>query len=60
METRALSESDEAVLLLQAVDAEKPASVQFTLVPRILPVVLGIREQVPVSFLTVQVFPHWQ
>ena len=59
VDTRGMSESDEAVLFSLTVDAEKPASVKFTLVPRILPVVADIREQVLVTLLTVQVMPAW-
>ena len=60
METRALSESDQAVLLLHTVNAEQPPSVQFTLLPRVLPGVDDIREQVLVAFLAVEFLPSWQ
>merc|ERR1712110_510989 len=43
--------SDQAVLLLQAVDAEQPPSVQLTLIPGVLPGECDIREQVLVPFL---------
>ena len=60
MDTRAFCESDQAVLLLHAVYAEQPPSVQFTLLPRILPGVGDIREQVLVACLTVEFLPSWQ
>ena len=60
MDTRAFCESDQAVLLLHAVYAEQPPSVQFTLLPRILPGELDIREQVLVSFLALEFLPSWQ
>ena len=60
METGALSVSDEAVLLLHGVDAEQPASVQLALLPRVLPGVGDIREEVLVTFLTLQIIPPGQ
>ena len=60
MQTRGMSESDEAVLFPLTVDVQQPASVQFTLRPRLLPWSQFIREQVFVAFLTVQVVPAWQ
>ena len=60
METRGLSESDQTVLLLQAVDTEEPPSVQLTLVSGVLPGVAGVREQVLVAFLALEIFPSWQ
>ena len=60
LQTRGMSESKKAVLFSLTVDAQQPSSVQFTLVPCILPVVFGIREQVLVTFLTLEVFPSWQ
>ena len=59
LQTRGMSESKQAVLFLLTVYTEQPASVQFTLVPRILPGVVDIREQVLVTFLTIQVMPAW-
>ena len=62
MQTRGKRKSDQAVLLLHAVDAEQPPSVQFTLLPRILPGVGDIREQVlrVVAFPTIDFMPTWQ
>ena len=60
METGGMSVSDEAVLFSLTVDVQQPSSVEFTLVPSILPRSLLIREQVLVAFLTVQVVPAWQ
>ena len=60
VQTRGMSKSKQAVLFSLTVDAEQPSSVKFTLVPRILPGVVDIREQVLVTFLTVQVMPARQ
>ena len=60
MQTRGMSESEEAVLFSLTVDVQQPSSAQLTLVPRILPWPGLIREQVLVAFLTVEIVPTWQ
>ena len=60
LQTRGMSESKKAVLFLLTVYTEKPASVQFTLLPRLLPGSRLIREQILVAFLTVQLMPAGQ
>ena len=57
---RSLGEPDETVLFLETVDTEEPTSVQLTLVPSVLPCVSHIREEILVTWLTLEILPAGQ
>ena len=57
---RSLGEPDQAVLFLETVDTEEPTSVLLTLVPGVLPGVDLIREEILVTWLTLEIMPARQ